>query len=72
MKATEQKEIRITLEMDQGEANWLMGVLQNGHPDEDPQDSKLRSQFFNAMKTAMTGYGVRDFGNLGSGIMGDD
>ena len=66
MKATQQKEIRITLEMDQSEANWLMGVLQNGHPDEDPQDSKLRGQFFNAMKTAMTGYGIRGSDNIGS------
>jgi len=59
MKATEQKEIKITLEMNQHEANWLMGLLQNGNSNEDENDNKMREQFFNALKTAITGYGVR-------------
>lgn len=53
MKATKVKKVKITLEMDEFEAEWLMGMLQNGHPNEGMDDSETRGKFFNTLKRSV-------------------
>lgn len=51
MKATEHKSfVKVVLELEEGEARWLKGYLQNEmyHP-ESETDSMMRERFFNEL-----------------------
>ena len=54
MKVTTTKEITITLVLNEEEAQWLQGIMQNPlfgeYPDqEDPKNSDMRKRFWDAL-----------------------
>ena len=51
MKAEFEKTYTITLVLEQDEADWLMGLMQNPmYEDESEKDKAMRYTFFNTLK----------------------
>lgn len=56
MKATVNKSVKIRLELEEDEARWLQGYLQNylGDPEEEDEQTRLmRTEFFETLKEAL-------------------
>ena len=54
IKTTKKETVKYILELDESEARWLAGLMQNPiFEDEEYQEAEMRHIFFNAVKDAL-------------------